>query len=287
MEQKSKVQHNKKRSTAIVFEMLVRHATNCLMEDKKEEVAKTLGTVKKFFSKGSSLNDELKAFRILLNSHVKSLETAQKILKEVCDFTKTLSSKSLDKQKSLLIKEINHNLDAKTIFGYRIPEYRTYATIQVLFNNARTKGNPLENVERLKLEEQIVERLTDRKVEENTDVLKINPKYNSLIYKFATKRFTEKYKDSLSERQKLLLTKYAASLLSENNNNFNQFILAEVERIKQQLSSVKNEELTKDNQLMNRINESKEKLMNENFDVMNDEKIVKLLQYMALTGEIK
>ena len=166
-------------------------------------------------------------------------------------------------------------------------EYRNYATVQVLFNSARSKGNPLNNVERYKLEESIVERLTKGKIEENVDMLKINPKYNNLIHKFATKRFTEKYKTSLSEQQKLLLTRYAASLLSESDKSFKTYLLAEVEKIKQGLSNVKDAEIVKDHQLMARIAEGKEKLINENFDVVNDEKIVKLLQFMALSQEVK
>src|SRR3990167_4758933 len=106
-----KITHNKKRSTAILFEALLRHAVTCLMNEEKDEVSGTLTVVKKFFSKGAPLNDELKAFRTLLNSHVKSPETASKILEEVCKFTKTLSAKNIDKQKSLLLKEINHHLD--------------------------------------------------------------------------------------------------------------------------------------------------------------------------------
>lgn len=287
METKNKISHNKKRNSAILFEMLLRHAVNCLMEDKKEEVSKTLAVVKKFFTKGAVLNEELRAFRTLLNSHVRSPETATKILNEVCKFTKTLSAKNLDNAKSKLIKEINHNLDAKSVFSYRIPEYRTYATVQVLFNDARSKGGPLAMVERLKLEEIVVDRLTNGKIEEKTDMLKVNPKYSNLIHKFATKRFTEKYKTSLSEDQKLLLTRYAASLLSESDKNFKAYLLAEVEKIKQGLSNVKDAEVTKDHQLMGRIAEGKEKLLSENFDVVNDEKIVKLLQFMALAGEVK
>ena len=282
-----KIKHNKRRNSAILFEMLIRHSVSCLTEDKRDEVTKVLNVVKKFFAKGSPLSEELRAFRTLLNSHVKTPETAQKILSEVCKFTKTLSAKNIDKQKSLLLKEINHHLDAKTIFGYRIPEYRTYATVQVLFNDSRSKGSPLDNVERYKLEENIVSRLTEGKIEENVDMLKVNPKYNNLIHKFATKRFTEKYKTSLSEDQKLLLTRYAASLLSENDKGFKVYLLAEVEKIKQGLSNVRNPEITKDHQLMSRIDEGKEKLISESFDVVNDEKIVKLLQFMALAGEVK
>lgn len=285
--EKSKISHNKKRNSAILFEMLLRHSVSSLMEDKKEEVSKTLAVVKKFFSKGTVLSEELKAFRTLLNSHVKSSETATKILSEVCKFTKTLSAKNIDKQKSLLIKEINHNLDARKIFSYRIPEYKTYATVQVLFNEARSKGHPLDTVERYKLEESIVERLTTGKIEEKTDMLKINPNHNNLIHKFATKRFTEKYQSVLSEDQKLLLTRYAASLLSESDKQFKGYVLSEVEKIKQSLSSVKNAEVVVDQGLMNRINESKQKLVNESFEKIDDEKIVKLLQYMALVGEIK
>ena len=282
-----KIKHSKKRNSAILFEALIRHAVTCLMNEQKDEVTKVLNVIKKYFAKGTPLSEELRAFRTLLNSHVKTPETAQKILSEVCKFTKTLSAKNIDKQKSLLLKEINHHLDAKTIFGYRIPEYRTYATVQVLFNDSRSKGNPLDNVERFKMEENIIDRLTTGKIEEKVDMLKVNPKYNNLIHKFATKRFTEKYKTSLSEDQKLLLTRYAASLLSESDKSFKTYLLAEVEKIKQSLSSVRNPEIVKDHQLMNRINEGKEKLISENFDVVNDEKIVKLLQFMALNQEVK
>lgn len=280
--------HNKKRDTAILFEMLVRHATASLMEDKKDVVAKTMGIIKKFFRKGSPLNEELRAFRILLNSHVKSPETAKKVLSEVCEFTKSLSSKNIDKQKSLLIKEINHNLDAKQLFSYRIPEYRTYATAQILFNDSRSKRTPLENVERIQLEEQIIERLTGGKVTESADFLKVNPKHSQMINKFVTKRFVEKYQKVLSEDQKTLLTRYAINLLSEGGDKqFNLFISEQIEKIKKSLSEIKDGELTKDSELMSKIGEAKQKLSLENFQKVDDEKVVQLLQYMALSGEIK
>ena len=129
--------------------------------------------------------------------------------------------------------------------------------------------------------------MTTGKIEEKTDMLKINPNHNNLIHKFATKRFTEKYQSVLSEDQKLLLTRYAASLLSESDKQFKSYVAGEVEKIKQSLSSVKNAEVTGDQGLMNRINESKQKLISESFEKIDDEKIVKLLQYMALAGEIK
>jgi hypothetical protein len=282
------MRHNKKRNSALLYEFLIRHISNCLINDNKEEAKKAVAISKKYFSSGSPLRKELDLFKSVLDTNVKSKTSAQKILGEVVSAASKMNVRELDTQKSKLIKEINHTFENTNVYDYKIPHYSIYASVHTLLSDKRNKKKILESVDRIKLEDNIVEFLTSDKKNDNVaESLKKNPNYNNAVYRFVVERFHKKYDKKLNENQKKLLTKYAMFLISENKGVMKSSIQKEVENIKGKLRVVKDESLRKDTDVMKRLTECYKKFVTTDFDTVNEETILNLLQYMKLTEEVE
>lgn len=279
--------HNKRRNTGLLYEFLLKHSTNLLFENNKIEANKVFLILRKYFSKGKPLYEELKTFKTLLNTSVEQKETAKKILNEAYIHSEKNDAKQINREKSNLIRDINYNLDSNKVYNYHIPKYKVYATVQTLLNTKK-RGDFLDNVEKLKLEEFLIDHIvSDKKLNEGSDLLKKNTKYSNIVYKFAQKRFNEKYNSVLNKEQKNLLHKYSLYLMNENIQPVKDEIAVQVEKIKRQLDNVKDESLKKDSELMNKLQESRKNLSYEEFDKnIDDNKIVKLLKYMELVSEL-
>jgi hypothetical protein len=278
--------HNKKRDTGLLFEFLIRHISKCLVDNKKEEAAKAAALSKKFFSQGTVLHEEFKLFKIILDTKVKSRLAAQRVVSEVLSENAKINARKLDAEKSKLIKEINYTLKNKDFFGYKIPNYTIYASVHSLFVDERNKKKTLDAIDRIKIEESIVEHLI-RKNDVVVNVLKTDSNYNNAVYKFVVERFNKKYSDKLNEHQKKLLTKYSLYLVSENKGVMKSAIQKEVEDIKQKLRSIKEDSVSKDVDLLEKINECYKKLVTTNFDNIVEENVLQLLQFMKLVEEIE
>jgi hypothetical protein len=284
------MRHNKKRNTALLYEFLMRHISTCLLENKKAEAQKALELTKKYFANGTPLHQELVLFKAITENTFKSKDSAQKILDGVYTQAKKINARQLDEHKSKLIRDINHTFNTPTIYDYKVPNYAVYASVQTVLNEARVptpdnKGT-LNFVDKAKLEDTILTFLIREDKDPVVQQLKTNPQYSHAVYKFAFKRFQEKYDKALTEDQKKLLTKYAVYLMSENKTAFKSAIQKEVETIKEKLRNVRDETVLRDNDLKNKITECYKKLVSTNLEEINDENIMQILQYMSLVNEV-
>jgi len=283
------MRHNKKRNSALLYEFLVRHISNCLINNQKSEAGKAMSISRKYFSKGTELYKDLRLFNTILGTKVKSRNSAQKVMNEVLSTAiSNTNVRKLDMEKSKLIKEINHTFSGEEFYSYKIPNYTVYASIQTLFGDRRNKKKILNSIDRIKLEDNIVEHLVRAENSNNViDTLKVNPNYNNAVYKFAIERFHKKYDKKLNESQKRFLTKYAVYLISENKGIMQSAIQKEVEIIKEELKNIRDESIAVDKDLMSKINECYKKLVTTNFDNICERNILDILQYMKLVEEVK
>jgi hypothetical protein len=281
------MRHNKKRNSALLYEFLIRHISHCLIDDRREEAKKAVAISKKYFSSGSPLRRELDLFKSVLDTNVKSKHSAQRILNEVVITAGKMNVRELDTEKSKLIKEINHTFEDTNVYGYKIPNYTVYASVHTLLNDKRTKKKLLNSVDRIKLEDSVLEYLTKEKGDAISETLKKNPNYSNAVYKFVVERFHKKYDKRLSESQKKFLTKYAVYLISENKGVIKSSIQKEVESIKDRLRTVKDESVRNDGDLMKRLSECYKKFVTTSFDDINEETVLNLLQYMKLVEEVE
>ncbi|KKQ98805.1 MAG: hypothetical protein UT24_C0036G0003 [Candidatus Woesebacteria bacterium GW2011_GWB1_39_12] len=276
---------NKKRNSGLVYEMLVYHISRCLVEGKKVDAQKTVAISKKYFAEGCPLRQELDLFSAVLKTNVKSRDSAQKIIDSICNTSSTMNSRALDEQKSRLIKDINYTFNQESFYDYKIPNYTIYASVQTLLNEARNKKKSLSVADRVKIEESVCDYLT-KENKPKDDPLKINPNYSNAVYNFLMKRFHNKYEGKLNESQKRLLTKYAVYLISNRQDPLKEFILKEVDRIKNSLLIIRDESINKDSDLMNKISECRKKFYSFSLENITEQKILEVLQYMRLIEEL-
>ena len=279
--------HNKKRNAALLYEFLIRHISKNLIASNKSEANRAVVLSKKYFSKGSVLSEELKLFKSLLDTQVTSRESAHKILNEVVKSSSKLNARNLDIEKSKLIKEINYTLKSKDFYDHKIPDYLIYASIHSLLGESRNKKKVLSSIDRIKLEDKISEYLIRENKFEPTNQFKTDPRYNNAVYKFVIERFNEKYENKLTESQKKLLTKYSVYTMSGNEGVIKSAIQKEVAGIKDKLRDIKDKSLSENKELSHSLKECYKKVVTTDFDVISENNVLKLLQFMQLVDEVE
>ena len=132
--------HNKKRNVGIIYEQLINYISQTLVEGKKKETDTAIEIIRKNFRPGTELYKEFRLFNALVKTHVASESLATRILSEAKRAAQDHDSKKLRSEKSQLIREINNNLcEGSNLYSRRIENYTTYATIQTLLNDWRSK----------------------------------------------------------------------------------------------------------------------------------------------------
>ena len=282
----SKFKHNKKRNIGIIYELLLRHMSNALIEGNKKSLKYATRLIEKRFNKNSELYKEFKVFNAISNVTSQRTEIAAALILESKNSCKSINEKKLEKEKRQLIHDINHNIIPKdNKFYYRsLDNYRDLGTIQLALNEwkKKTKGS-IKNL--IEIEEKIINIITKEKnninYDDHVNMLK-ESESNKLIYKIMTEKINNKYED-MSYRQKKILKSYAL----ENNKN---------EQLKKTLIESKFECIEKINQfqldnknnyLSKKINEVKVKIDELDVNNIDDKSIVKFLTVTKLIEELE
>ena len=116
--------HNRKRNVGIIFEQLVQYTANAVMYKRFDAAKKSMGIIRKHFMNGSELYREFRLFNALVKTKVDHSGLATRILKEAKDATIKIDQARLRTQKSLLIKDINHQLNETGFYNRRISDYK-------------------------------------------------------------------------------------------------------------------------------------------------------------------
>ncbi len=282
------MRHNKKRNTALLYEFLIRHVSKCLIESRKDEANRAVALLTKYYKTGP-LRQELDLFNHALYTKVKTPEYASKLLGEVLKEARRMNTRRLDQSKTKLIKEINRTFDGDSFFNHKIPNYVMYASLQTLLNNANGHKKLNESVNRLQLEETVVQHMVSEKHAKLSikDSLKMDPKYSNAVCRVVINKFNEKYSGTLNEAQKKLLSKYAVSLISENRHVLSKALAEEIENVKTALTRVTDKEIVKDKDLLGKLSECRMKLNQLQPDNVSEANLVAVLKFMSLAEEVE
>lgn len=198
--------HNKKRNVGLIYEFLVRAASEAIIEgdDKKRDTA--LKIIKKHFSKNSELYKEFRLFHSLVATTVVSESVADKILESAKQASKCYNEKTLDHEKSMLIRSVNHLLNDPKFYNRRVNEYTIYATVQTLLNEWRKKV-PDNIVVVAEFEQQLKEWLLSKKEVPTVEQTDADP----LVEKLMIKKFNDRYGGQLTKEQSDLIRSYIFS----------------------------------------------------------------------------
>ena len=196
--------HNKKRNVGIIYEQIVLFICNNLLEENKKDAELATNIIGKHFKKNTQLYKEHKLFKALIDTNNVSDQLASSIVteaKKACN--NMFDSKKLEKEKSLLIKDLNYCFGKGKIFEEKIADYRMFATIQTLLNEWRDIDCDFEKTTEYEIK--LHRRLTENKKEDRPNIpIKVDP----LTYRIMNKKFNEKYNPILNESQQKLISNF-------------------------------------------------------------------------------
>jgi hypothetical protein len=275
--------HNKKRNVGIIYELLLRYISNNLINDDKKSAQSALRILEKRFHKSTEIYREFRLFNALAKSTVSDSAVAAAILTEAKGAARRADKGALNKEKSLLIRDINHILNDSSFYYRRVPEYKTYATIQSLLNDWR-KLDEADLLKMVELEGKMVEWLLSEKTDESLDE-NIDPNVDTLVVRIMTEKINSKYKNKLNEDQRNIIKSYVFSLSSDNGKSISQKLDNMREDTVNQLYKFK--KMTDNKYILEKIDRVENSILEVSIDNVDDAVISKFLVISQLQNEIK
>ena len=270
-----KLKHNKKRNTAFLYEVLVRHLTKSILDQDLGKKNTISNLIKVHFRKGTSMREELDIYKAITMDRRLSYHMAERLLFEAKRSYSKINQDELFQEQSQLIKKINQAL-SKEAYSVFIPNYKNIASIQQIFND----HVPIKT--RMLLEEKAIRNLT---LECSLSQSKLST-VDSIVYRTFVKKFNKRYGDSLLEEQKTLLGKYISSF-TDNGLELKIFLNEEVGRLKTLVEdSLKKEEVVLQGQLANKIKEVLSIIENFKNQEIDQDMVERVLKIQSLVREI-
>ena len=271
-----KLKHNKKRNTAILYEVLIKELTKATVNKQENKKKALLSLIKESFSSRTVLRKELELYKVLCEGEILKPATAERLIYETRKVHSQLNKKILFNEQTALINSMNR-IVTKSAFSNFIPSYKNLATIFQIFNDE----TPIKK--RVLLEENLISTLSSKpeKIEEKN----LKP-IDNLVYNKFVEKFNEQYSDGLLSEQKELLTKYVSSF-SDNGLQLKIFLNEEVGRLKRVVSeSLNSKEIQNDSLMIQRTNEVLNLMSNFRNEEVDSNMIKSVLKIQNLVKEL-
>ena len=274
--------HNKKRNVGIIYEQLVRKVSEALVEGDMSRANLVLDILKRNFRKDTELYKEFRLFNALVKTTVSSDSIATRILSEAKSAAQDHNANQLRKEKSRLIKEINHSLDDSGFYSTKVEGYRTYATIQTLLNDWRS--GPSVDIKRVALyEDKIHTWLTEEKPEENLDDLK-SKNVDKLTVKIMREKFNSRYGSTLTNNQRTLIREMVFSKETGDGSSAKALMKEQKEDVIDRIQTYKSS--CTSNYSLKKLPLVLEAVRSLNTDDLSDENVAKFLTTIKLGSEL-
>ena len=271
-----KLKHNKKRNTAILYEILIRELTRASINKNNEKKAALLTIVKESFNKNTNLGKELELYRVLGEGEKLHPATAERLIYEARKVHLQIDKKVLFQEQNALINRMNR-VCSKSVFSNFVPSYKSLATIFQIFS----EETPIKK--RVLLEEKLIgEMITEpKKIKEG----QLKP-VDNLVYKSFVNKFNDQYSESLLVEQKELLIKYISSF-TDNGLQLKVYLNEEVTRLKNIITeSLDSENIKEDPSMVKKTNEVLELIENLHGENVDSIMVKKILRIQNLAREI-
>jgi hypothetical protein len=277
--------HNKKRNSILLYEFLVQTISKALIDNDKPRSSTALKILRRHFKPGTELYKEFRLMNALVKTTVSSQHVADSILKEAKAAAASMNTDALDREKSLLIKSINHNLNDGTFYDQHVNDYRSYATIQMLVNEWRSKDKNIALV--AKYEDSLMQRLTEQKTSESDSTISDDSSGTSrILMKIMTKKLNEKYSGVLNDQQRSLIKAYALSAASDDPKTLRMKLHEIKSDVLGLIESYSSDESS--NEFMRKkLNETRDVILSENVDAVDDETVTRFMLYSRLKNELE
>jgi hypothetical protein len=282
----SNIGHNKKRNAGLLYEFLVRTISRALVEGEQKKSAAALKILKRHFKPGTELYREFRLINSLIKTTVSSSPVAASIINEAKTAACSYDMSVLDREKSLLIKHINHSLKDDQFYDQQINEYKMYATVQTLLNNWRSPSRDKDIGKLAVYEDQLVNWLVSEKAELEDQILsEESTGVSRLLMKIMTKKLNEKYTGILDEGQKKLLKSYVFSTANNDPAAIKSRLLEIKDSLLKKISVY--ETSSRGNKyLFDKLFSARERLLEENINTIDDETVTRFMLYTKLNSEL-
>lgn len=281
--------HNKKRNVGLVYEFLIRLISEALVEGNQDKSSCALQILKRYFKPGTELYKEFRLVHSLMKVEVSTSSVASSILTEAKSAARSHDQRQLEREKSFLIREINHKIADSAFWDQPIFEYKMYATIQTLINDWRSGVEaPLDRV--AEYEDRLVRWLTEsRKKPEVQEELAGTAGENRLLFKLMMKKLNEKYNYVLTPAQRSVLREYVFVASGKNSETLKQRLLEIRSNAMQSIDNYINELGTENpNKYMtSKLLEARQLLEIEKLDEITDSTVAKFMLFMKLVSELE
>jgi len=272
--------HNKKRNVGIIYEQLLSSLSRALVEGKNGKVKIIKGIIDKHFKPGTELYKEFRLFQAMVKTTVPRESLAIKILQEAKTASLNLNSKALQREKSLLIKDINHKISDENFYNQRVKEYKEFATVQSLLN-LWGKGDNSSLQQIIKYENGVQEMLLREEVNNSLEEEKTS-EVNQLTVKIMLEKFNKKYDNSLNSTQAKIIKEY---VFSQGGNSLSGLLKGVKEKAIKEISSVPDSHNNR--VICEKVNRVKQNISSLNENIHDDENISKFLLLSKLSQELQ
>lgn len=266
--------HNKKRNTAFLFEILVQEQTKCVLKKQDRKAKFIENIIKKFFNKGSVLYKELELYNVLSESKINTKEEINQLISSVKDERRHLSNEKIFEEQSKLISIINKNIGIETYNNF-VENYKVLATINYLFSPIATFA------EKMNMENILKEYILNKK-EQNQEIIK--EEVNMLIFKKCLENFNVQYGDLLEE-QKNLLNKFLLFKFGEKID-FKLYLNEECNRLVKNIEKNKSK-LKENTELHEKVDKAVKSLKLSSANYFDDVFVYSILNYQKLSRELE
>ena len=249
--------------------------------------SKATSILKKYFV-NTELGKEYKLYESVFKSESLSEGRANTVIDAVVESSKSLNRGLLRKEKYNLIKELKEHYDVDDLFGVKLNNYKSQASLYTLFELYSTPkySNHTQIIDN---KVTLLEHLTKSRVDSESikeDILKEFQSYDKdlrvLTYRILLEKFNGKY-EGLDSKQKTILKEYINSI--DSTSKLKEFFNREVEVIKE---SIQTQIKKSTNKTIKIKLEEVYKLINplDKRSKVKDDHLVDLLQYYSLIGEL-
>lgn len=275
--------HSKKRNVGLMYEFLLRTISRALVENDSKRSAAALKIIKKYFKPGTELYREFRLFNSLVKTTVSNDAVAVSIVNEAKLAARSIDLSKLEKEKTIVIHEVNKAVSDDSFYDQPINEYKTYATIGILFTAWRNPGrHDLSKI--VQYEEKLIEWLrSEKKSPSAMNEGAESPGVNRLVFKIMTKKLNEKYGSSLDDVQKALVREFALYSVTGAEGN-----------VRNKLTEIRNdliESIRYSNGLPDhtseKLTEAKKMIESEVITMIDDETVSRYMSYAKLSNELK
>ena len=278
-----KLKHSKYKNTGILFEILVRKLTSETLSSNKTI---TVDIIKKYFGRNTELAKELQLYNSLSKEQqFKTDAQGLDYIRMIKESYKKLNQTTLKRQKYNLVKEISEKFVFNDIAKMHIPNYKTMASIYMLFEYEETDNpNQLMECKTAILQTGLIAGKNAPKKDELIEAYQSQPKdVRLLAYKLLVDKFNEKY-SVLDQSQKQLLNKYITNV--NDTTALKRYVEQVIPHIKTQL--LQQSKLVSDKVTKIKVQKLSEMLCTvENMKTIKESHILSLLRYYDLIKELK